>query len=130
MSTVTIAEFREAFPTFTQELFPDPAVQLRLDLGEAFIDPKLIGDEEIWSHMVKLYAAHYLAVAGSAASGGSGTGAGAGMGVVSSKSVDGASISYDTSSTAIADAGLWNATAFGRELLSLLRVFGAGAIQL
>lgn len=130
MSTVSIAEFREAFPTFTAERFPDSAVQFRLDLAESFIDAKLIGDETVWSHMVKLYVAHYLAVAGSAASGGVGTDTGAGMGVVASKSVDGASISYDVSSTAIADAGLWNATIFGRELLSLLRLFGAGAIQL
>lgn len=75
-----------------------------------------------------LYAAHYLTAYGSTASGGNGNG---GMlGVVASKSVDGASVSYDTSTGTEEGAGFWNMTAYGRELYQLMQIFGAGGIQI
>jgi hypothetical protein len=49
---------------------------------------------------------------------------------VASKSVDGASISYDNATTAQEGAGFWNASIYGRELYQLMQLFGAGARQI
>lgn len=133
MTAMTVERFREIFPVFASELYPDGAVAFRLDLADAFFSPALWKPDGVREHVMALYTAHYLAAFGSSAVGGSGKGAAGqatGMGIVSSKSVDGASVSYDTSSTTEEGAGFWNATPYGRELYQLMRVFGAGAIQL
>lgn len=120
--------FRSAYPEFDSLQYPDAAVLVRLKLAEKFFSEELWPDEDVRAHCIGLYAAHFLAAHGSRAAGGEG---GAGVtGVVSSKSVDGASISYDVGSTVEQGAGFWNATPYGRELYQILRVFGAGAVQL
>lgn len=126
---LTVTQFREMFPALTEALFPDTAVQIRLTMANEFFSPVRWGDGDIRQYAMGLFTAHYLTAYGSQAEGGSGVG-GSVMGVVSSKSVDGASVSYDTSSTAWHDAGFWNATPYGRELWYLMRIYGAGAIQL
>lgn len=130
MALMTVSQFRELYPAFSTELYPDLAVETRLALGEAFLAETVWKPQAVRLHAVGLYTAHFLAAYGSSASGGSGKSEGSGMGVVSSKSVDGASISYDTGSTVEQGAGFWNSTPYGRELWQLMRVFGAGAIQL
>ena len=129
MAQMTIAEFRQRYPSFTSALYPDSAVQIRLALADKFFSETLWNDPLIRNHAMGLYTAHYLEFQGSKASGGSGTN-GAVMGVVSSKSVDGVSVSYDTGSSAWAGAGFWNATPYGRELWDLMGIYGAGARQL
>ena len=130
MALMTVLQFRGLFPAFSESLYPDFAVETRLALGEAFLSEKVWKPQAVRVHAVGLYTAHYLAAYGSASAGGSGKSEGSGMGVVSSKSVDGASISYDTGSTVEQGAGFWNSTPYGRELWQLMRVFGAGAVQL
>lgn len=130
MALMSVLQFRELFPAFPEASYPDIAVETRLALGEAFLSEKVWKPEAVRVHAVGLYTAHFLAAYGSAAAGGSGKSEGSGMGVVSSKSVDGASISYDTGSTVEQGAGFWNSTPYGRELWQLMRVFGAGAVQL
>ena len=129
---LTVEQFREAFPTFTEEAYPDTAVSIQLTFANKFFSSRRWGDETIRDHVMGLYAAHYLSAYGSTAAGGTSSSGGGSptLGIVASKSVDGASISYDTSSTAWNDAGFWNATPYGRELWYLMRIFGAGAIQL
>lgn len=51
-------------------------------------------------------------------------------GVVSSKSVDKVSVSYDVSGVINPDAGFWNSTAYGREFYWWWSMFGAGGRQL
>lgn len=126
---LTVDQFREAFPAFSPDQYPDGAVQIQLTLANKFFSPTRWSDPEARDHVMGLYAAHFLSAYGSASSGGSGGGSAA-LGVVASKSVDGASVSFDTSSTAWANAGFWNATPYGRELWWLMRIFGAGAIQI
>lgn len=130
MALMTVWQFRELYPSFTEALYPDFAVETRLALGEEFLSEKVWRKVAVRTHAVGLYTAHFLAAYGSTAAGGSGKESGSGMGVVSSKSVDGASISYDTGSTVEQGAGFWNSTPYGRELWQLMRVFGAGAVQL
>lgn len=120
------SEFRSRFPTFSPDKYPDSAVSIRLKLAAQFFEGWQ--DEEVREHAMCLYVAHYLTAHGSTAAGGSG-GAGS-LGIVSGKSVDGASVSYDTGTASEQGAGFWNLTSYGRELYQLMRVFGAGAIQI
>lgn len=126
---LTIQAFRDAFPAFTAEAYPDAIVSIRLKLAEKFFSPRLWSDKDVRDHVMGLYIAHFLTVAGSKSSGGSGSG-GSAIGLVASKSVDGASIAYDNGSTLQQDAGFWNASIYGRELYQLMSIFGAGARQL
>ena len=48
------------------------------------------------------------------------------LGPVSSKSVGGVSISYDSGSISIAGAGAWNATSYGQRLYKLLQSAAMG----
>jgi len=127
MPALPIASFRAAFPAFTADEYPDSQVLIRLTLADQIFSETLWG--EIRNHAMGLYTAHYLMAYGSKAVGGSGTG-GSINGVVSSKSVDGASVSFDTGNALWANAGFWNTTPYGRELYQLMQVFGAGARQL
>lgn len=129
---MTVDEFRSAFPVFDALAFPDSAVEYRLKIADAWFTANPWIDETIRDHAKGLYVAHSLAMLGSVAVGGSGTGsmASGSSGVISSKSVDGASVSFDTGAVTSADAGFWNATPYGRELWDLFMLFGAGARQL
>lgn len=115
-----IEQFRSRYPSFTEDAYPDSVVALRLDLAEKFFAG---WEEAVKDHCSGLYVAHYLSAHGSSSSAPA-------MGIVSGKSVDGASVSYDTGTTAEQGAGFWNATTYGRELYQLMRIFGAGAVQI
>lgn len=120
--------FRKAHPELDATAYPDAVVLIRLKIAEKFFSADLWPDETIRDHCIGLYVAHFLVAYGSRAEEGE---CGAGVsGLVTSKSVDGVSVSYDTGTVAEQGAGFWNATTYGRELYQLLRVFGAGAVQL
>lgn len=127
---LTVESFRDAFPAFTTALYPDAAVASRLALAARFFSAPMWDDPDVRKHVMGLYTAHHLEVLGSKASGGGGSGGGASAGLVSSKSVDGASVSFDTATGSWDGAGFWNLTPYGRELWYLMQVYGAGAIQL
>ena len=129
MELLTLDEFRQLFPEFKADVYPDTAVKARLVLAANFFSEETWPDPEIRNHVIGLYAAHFLKLAGSAADGGNG-GDNSALAQVSSMSVDGASVSYDTSGSAEEGAGTWNLSAYGRELWQLIQVFGAGARQL
>ncbi len=80
---------------------------------------------------MSLYVAHELTLAAQnakiAAAGGM---PGTSGGVANNKTVDGATIGYDSTSTSEKDGGWWNLTNYGRQFLRLARIFGAGCIQL
>lgn len=126
---LTLAKFRAAFPAFRAAKYPDAAVQSRLALGDLFFGEDVWRDPVVRHHAIGLYTAHFLSIGGKDACG-SFSGAGSATGLVASKSVDGASVSYDNSATAEAGAGLWNSTVFGQELYKLMRIYGAGAVQI
>lgn len=126
---LTLDDFRLRFPEFDADSFPDIAVKARLALAAKFFSAESWPDDEIRMHVCGLYAAHFLKLAGSYAEGGSG-GDNSALSQVSSMSVDGASVSYDTGTASEDGAGTWNLTAYGRELWQLIQVFGAGARQI
>lgn len=127
MIELTVDYFRSVFPEFSDEnAYSDAAIQYRINLAEKFFGESPFCDELTLQHAQCLYTAHFLSVQG----GSSALTKGAIGGIVSGKSVDGASVSYDTASSIERDAGFWNATGYGRELWQLMQMFGAGGLQL
>lgn len=127
---VTVAQFRANFPAFADAAkYPDPEVQFWLDLAYQQHDPARWG--EILDFAVQLYVAHNLAIDGAQGASGSGSGGvpGAVVGPVSSASVDKVSYSRDARIAYLPDAGSWNLTTWGLRWYRLMRMAGAGPVQ-
>jgi hypothetical protein len=125
-----IAAFRAGFPEFSDATaYPDAQLTFWATLAEA----QLV--DTIWTTLkptgVMLYVAHEIVIARqnvkSAAVGGS---PGQSGGIVNSKTVGAVNAAYDTVSQSEKDAGWWNRTTYGMQLFRLMKIFGAGAIQL
>lgn len=130
-SLPTVTFFRQTFPQFSDAAtYPDQSVQMRLTLADVLISESRFGPDA-YPYVVCLFVAHYMVLQAadsrSSAAGGAG---GANSGILSSKSVDKVSASYDASNTLNPDAGFWNNTRYGSEFWEYLMIFGAGAIQL
>lgn len=126
----TVDKFREDFPQFGNAVtFPNAQIQFRLNQADQLLDENNFG--EVFPYLAELFVAHYMALQAAdnraAAIGGGG---GANSGVVSSKSVDKVSVSYDSSATMNPDAGFWNNTRYGAEFWQLIQMFGMGGRQL
>ena len=121
VAETTLSDFRKAFPELSDG--SDATVSYRLGVANQLFSEEVWG-EEMAKHAAGLYAAHfaYLSEKSNASAGSSG--------IISSKSVDGVSVSFDTATGSEAGAGLWNLSPYGKELWMLMRVFGAGAYQI
>lgn len=111
--TITVSDFKVRFPEFATQ--DDARIQMFLD------DAYLLLNECYWGDHYELgiyyRTAHYLSSAiKTEASGGSGGGGG---GPVSSKSVDGSSVSYATYSPSSSDDAFYSSTPYGVTYLSL-----------
>jgi hypothetical protein len=79
----------------------------------------------------ELFVAHNIALeAGAIAAAAGGAAPGTQVGPVSSKSVDKVSVSYDTGNGIELGAGHWNTTTYGTRFIRLVRMFGAGPVQI
>lgn len=135
MTGPSVAEFREAFPQFTEELFPDARVAFWLSLAGKQLPA------ERWDDLLPegraLFAAHHLTLERAAIQSADGTGgldAAAGPVTAQSKTVGGVSLSVTRAGAAgalMADAaaGTWNATIYGQQLYRLAMVVGVGGLQ-
>lgn len=126
----TIADFRAAFPAFGDPLaYPDPSVQFWADLGYKLHDAYRWGD--VLDAGVELFVAHNLALEAGASGAGSGGGGtpGAVVGPVTSASVDKVSYSRDPGAAMDPKNGHWNLTTYGLRWLYLMRMAGAGPVQ-
>jgi len=126
----TIAQFRAAFPEFASEVnYPDPQIQFWLDVAAKLLNVDRWYDLIDQGYM--LFSAHHLVIARcdqlAAYSGGM---PGAIQGAVASKSVDKVSVSYQNDTAMYQDAGFWNLTTYGLQYWNLVRMVGAGGIQL
>lgn len=121
MAELTREEFIKFFPVF--EDVADFVLSYRLNVANLLFDEKTWG-REMMNHAAALYVAHFSYLEKNAATGA------ATSGVVSSKSVDGASVSFDTGSGMEQGAGFWNLSPYGRELFHLFQIFGAGGRQI
>lgn len=127
--TLTAAQFRADFPEFDSTTkFTNSEVEYWMGIGYMLLNANR------WRNMldtgVELFIAHNLALEAKAKMDSAGNGIpGLSNGIVSSKSVDKVSISYDTNSAIEKDAGHWNLTIYGLRLIRLIKLFGAGPIQ-
>jgi len=126
---VTVETFLQNFPAFQSGV-----TQAQVEFWIKYAD-KLLYDVCRWSDMredgIQLVVAHQLTLAlrdaQVAAAGGA---PGTVQGAVSSKSVGGVSISYDTSSAVLSNAGYWNLTSYGIQFYQLALLVGTGGFQL
>lgn len=126
----SIQQFRTDYPEFANETrYPDPIISRALRQADAILDQNIQGSQFV--ELAELCAAHYTELGGktlaTSAAGGVST---AGGGVLTSKSVDKVSASYDVSGIVDPDAGFWNNTSFGREFFWWWSMYGAGGRQL
>lgn len=129
--TVTPASFRANFPEFASTAdYLDATVSYWLGIGVRMLRPDRWVD--LLGHGLELFTAHHIAIVRQAFRAASAGGTpGANAGVVTSKTVDKVSVSYDAgSSTLDAGAGHWNATTYGVQFLQLARMAGSGGWQL
>ena len=129
--TVTPSSFRANLTEFASTaIYPDAMVSYWLGIGVKMLRPERWGD--LLDHGLELFTAHHIALARQAVqSSSSGAVPGANAGVVTSKTIDKVSVSYDAGSTTLdAGAGHWNATMYGVQFLQLVRMAGSGGWQL
>lgn len=125
-----IAEFRVNFPEFgNADRYPSSFIKFWSDLAELQVKECIW--KNAWVNGVSLYVAHEITLAMQNVKAASVGGVpGTSGGIANTKTVGGATIGYDTTSTAERSAGYWNLTNYGKQFIRLARIFGAGAIQL
>jgi len=125
-----IPAFRQAFPEFIDpEAYPDFAMNFWADVAARSLRPDRWDD--LLTHGTQLFVAHHLVLGKrneiTADAGGV---PGEVKGIVASKTVDKASASYDTKAVTSENAAFWNQTTYGQAFWRLVRMAGAGPIQL
>lgn len=120
------ATFKTIFPEFTTTA--DATITFFITVGVGLLS------EERWSDQLEyglaLFTAHHVAVANKdSAAAAAGAEPGAVQGVVTSKSVDKVSVSYDGTLGSYEGAGFWNQTNYGVRFYQLARMVGAGGYQ-
>jgi hypothetical protein len=126
---ITVAAFRDDYPEFGSAVFyPDSGVAYWLRLAYLFLNAAR------WDTLLdlgaELFVAHNLALEKRAADeAAAGSAPGRTTGPLSSSSVANASASYDTGSAIEEGAGHWNLTVYGIRFIDLVRMMGAGPIQ-
>lgn len=119
------AAFRIAFPQFADTTaYPDARLDLVSGFVGGFITPDVWGTS--YDYATMLYVAHLLSIQGPSVAGGGGSSGGGSSGVVSSKTVDKVSVSFDVNAGTYAGAGFWNLSRYGVELYQLIMMVGAG----
>jgi hypothetical protein len=128
---MTLNQFRSDFAEFADtSKYPDALITFWLTVTSKLINVDRWGD--LSDQGQELMTAHYLSLAARDRATAAAPGAIPGQltGVVTAKSVDDVSVSYDVSSMLNADAGSWNQTTYGARYFQLARLMGAGGIQL
>lgn len=128
---VTYNDFVAAFPEFSNETVY-PQSQFNFWQAQAYLQLNAARFGASLDLAVMLFVAHNLVLSAqakkSAASGGGVVSTSSSL--VASKAVDKVNVSYDTTTTTIAGAGLWNATVYGQRLYQMIRTFGAGLLYI
>lgn len=125
-----IAAFRANFPEF-KDATKYPNTQITFWSGVAAKQVLESVWDDQWNVGVSLYTAHELVLSAqneqASRFGGS---PGQQGGIANNKTVGSTTVSYDSQSSTEKDAGYWNLTTYGKQFIRLVRIFGAGAIQL
>jgi len=122
--------FRGNFPEFSdQSVYPDSQVTFWATLAEAQLNQCKWGS--IWTTACNLYVAHNIVIAKqNVAAGAIGGSPGQSGGITNSKTVGSVTAAYDAASQSEVGAGFWNRTTYGQQLYRLIKIYGAGCIQL
>lgn len=125
-----ITAFRSEFPEFTDvTVYPDAQLTFWATIAEQQVVLNVWND--LYTFGVKLYVAHEITLAAlnakAAAVGGT---PGQSGGIASSKAVGAVNVTYDPNTTTEKDAGWWNLTLYGKQFFRLVKIFGAGCVQL
>ncbi|MGO2458768.1 MAG: DUF4054 domain-containing protein [Ewingella sp.] len=126
----TSDQFRIDFPEFSDKTkYPDLSVNFYLTQADNLLVQERFGDQFVY--LAELFTAHYTELRGRrSAQAALGAVNSAGGGILTSKSVDKVSASYDVSGIINPDAGFWNNTDYGREFFWWWEMSGAGGRQL
>jgi len=124
------ATFRQHFPEFADTtVYPTGTIDFYLGIGRSLLNADRWG--ETLDYGLELFTAHHLAIVAKDRAAAAGGGApGAMQGVLTSKTVDKVSASYDSASISLENGGFWNMTSYGLRFLRLARMMGAGGYQL
>lgn len=127
--SVTPASFRQDFPEFADiTVYPDGSVNYYLNLAGLLLVPAR------WTTVLdmatELFVAHNLVLEAQAQkAAANGAIPGQNTGPLSGKTVGPITASYDTAAGIEEGAGHWNLTTYGTRFMSLVRLFGAGPVQ-
>jgi len=123
------ATFIQDFPEFSDSTtYPLRLINTWLGVANLRLNPTVWG--ELLNIGLELFTAHYISIAAKRSREASvGGQPGASNGAVTSKSVDKVSIGYDAALVAYEKGGQWNLTTYGTQFYDLLKVVGAGGIQ-
>jgi hypothetical protein len=138
---VTPATFVADFPEFgNQSQYPVPVIQYYMALANILLNQDRWGAPSVLATSppttlidmaAELFVAHHIVIeyrAQRAAA--AGAPPGDATGPVSSKGVGPISVSYDTGAVAEPDGGFYNLTVYGQRFFNLVRMAGAGPLQL
>ncbi len=127
--TIDAATFRANFPEFgSTSSYPNAQVQFWLAAAYNFVNADRWGNSTDLG--AQLWTAHNLALEARAqAEAAAGGVPGQTTGPVSSKSVGGVSLGFDTGASTEEKGGHWNNTVYGTRFLRLAKLFGAGPVQ-
>lgn len=125
-----IAKFRASFPEFVDEsVYTDGMLGFWSGVGEKMLNARRWDD--LLEEGLFLFVAHHASLAAIRVGNSEfGDNPDSGLERISNKSLDGVSVSYDTSSTALNDAGNYNATSYGRQFWQLAMIVGTGGYQI
>lgn len=130
--TFDIPTFRTNFPEFKDtEKYPTSMIEFWGGLAQLQVRSCIW--KGAWINGVSLYVAHELVLAAqNVKASGFGGSPGQQGGIANTKTVGQGTIGFDstTSSYSYKTAAFWNLTTYGKQFYQLVRIFGAGAIQL
>lgn len=121
------SRFKEILPEFATT--SEAQIDLFINIGSGLLNVDRWGDS--LEYGLALFVGHHLAISNrdqmAAAAGGE---AGQVKGVVTGKTVDKISVSYDGALGTYEGAGFWNQTNYGVRFFQLARLIGAGGVQM
>lgn len=125
----TVQSFRNDFPEFiNSQTYPDASINFWLTLGTSLLNSCVWGD--MLNHGLELFTAHHMTMQQqNYAAAANGAAPGQNTGIVSGKTVDKVSITYDTTAGVLENAGHYALTSYGQQFIYLTRLLGAGGLQ-
>ena len=127
---MSVSDFRAFFPAFRDpQVYVDGELEQWLAIADQILTPARWPSPYRTMGMA-LYAAHNLVLSKrDEKQADAGRIPGSPTGIQTSKSLGGASVSYDTSSAMMQGAGQWNLTSYGTRFYQLMRIIGMGGTQ-